>query len=577
MHSRISFIKGAILLGWIVILSRLFYWQILSNTTLSVEAQSQRTSTQLIPADRGSILASDGYSIVTNEPEFLLYAYKPQLEITPNQISLQLANLLTDPNPKDATEAAKPLEQRINQTHQDILAKLSDDQKQWIPLWRHLKKDQKQAIDKLKIIGLGFDQETVRYYPEASMSAHLLGFVSKDEQGNPQGYFGLEGYYDRELRGKAGKINQETDATGKPILIGLFNKNPGRQGRDLKLHLDRTLQNLIEKQLQKGIEVYGAASGEVIIMQPHTGAILAMASWPSYSPDNFVDYQTSLYKNPLIANTYEPGSTFKVITMAAAIEEGVIEPNTHCDSTCDGPVTIGKFTIRTWNNEYNPGQTMTEVLARSDNTGMIFTAFKLGKYQFIDYLEKFGFGQATGIDLQEETVPTLRKKWGDIDVATTSFGQGIAVTGIQMVQAVSAIANGGNLMEPQVVSQVIDQKTNDIKPKVIRQVISKQTADKVTQMMIESAHHGEAQWTALKNYQIAGKTGTAQIPIAGHYDAEKTIASFVGFAPANDPEFVMLVKLTEPTSSPWAAETAAPLWYQIANEALIYLKVPPKQ
>jgi cell division protein FtsI/penicillin-binding protein 2 len=315
-----------------------------------------------------------------------------------------------------------------------------------------------------------------------------------------------------------------------------------------------------------------------MIMDPHTGGILASASFPNYDPSDLGSFETSTYKNPTIANTYEPGSTFKVLVMAAGIEAGVITPDKVCGSACAGPTTIGQYQIRTWNHEYSTDQTMTEVLANSDNTGMVFVAQELGKESFVEYIKAFGFGQPTGIDLQEETGSILREKWGDIDVATTSFGQGIAVTGIQMLRAVAAIANGGKLLEPHVVSTVQEGTTMiPIQPKLVKQVISPETAKQVTEMMIEAAHHGEAQWTVLKDYDIAGKTGTAQIPIDGHYDEEKTIASFVGFAPAYDPKFVMLVKLREPESSPWAAETAAPLWYQIAKDLLLYYNIPPNK
>jgi cell division protein FtsI (penicillin-binding protein 3)/stage V sporulation protein D (sporulation-specific penicillin-binding protein) len=261
--------------------------------------------------------------------------------------------------------------------------------------------------------------------------------------------------------------------------------------------------------------------------------------------------------------------------MAAALEEHAVTRETPCDSTCDGPVTIGNFTIRTWDNQYHPGQTMQQVLERSDNTGMIFVAFQLGKEKFVDYINKFGFGHTTGIDLQEETVPALREKWGDIDLATASFGQGIAVTGIQMVRAVAAIANGGYLIEPKVVSEVIADTPIPVNSATKERIITEDTARILTQMMVDATHKGEARWAVLRDYQIAGKTGTAQIPISGHYDQEKTIASFIGFAPAQDPKFVMLVKLREPSSSPWAAETAAPLWHQLASDVLFHLNIPP--
>jgi cell division protein FtsI/penicillin-binding protein 2 len=313
-------------------------------------------------------------------------------------------------------------------------------------------------------------------------------------------------------------------------------------------------------------------SGEVVIMRPSDGAILSMASFPSYDPARHRLYQPETYRLSSIADAYEPGSTFKALVMAAAVNEGVVDPETPCDATCDGPVTIGKYTIKTWNNEYNPRLSMTEVLRRSDNTGMIFAAQRLGKDKFEQYLEAFGFGQATGIDLEGETIPQLRDKWGDIDLATGSFGQGLAVTSIQMVQAIGAIANEGIMMQPQVVDAVVSEQGEiDIAPKIASKPISKEAAKKLALMLRSAAEEGEAKFAVPKGFKLAGKTGTAQIPIAGHYDAEKTMASFIGFAPYDDPQFVMLVKLREPQASPWASETAAPLWFGLVKDVFNHL------
>lgn len=573
-NGRVAIVRSGLYLLALVILCRLVYWQVIKHDELRAEAQEQRRSVEQVFASRGDIITSDGYALVSNKPNYLLYAYLPQITEDPSRIAQSLTPLLLT-EPKNATEAAIPVTQRMDTIRLNLLDRLNATDRSWVPLARNVTAEQKEQIESLQIVGLGFDQGQKRHYPEASMSAHILGIVGSDEAGTPTGYFGLEGAYNLELQGKPGEIIQEKDAIGRPILIGLFDQNPERNGRTLKLHINRSLQYLVESYLKEGIATYEAKSGEVILMDPFTGAILAMASFPSYDPANFIEYDPVLYKNPIIANTYEPGSTFKVVVMAAGIDAGKVTPQTQCFDPCSGPVQIGKYSIRTWNNVYNPGLTMTEVLENSDNTGMIYVANKLGKDTFLEYLRKFGFGEQTGIDLQEEVSSSLRENWSEIDLATTSFGQGIAVTGIQMVTSVAAIANGGYLVTPQVVDTVFAEKELPIEPVIKRQVISKETAQQVTEMMQTAARHGEAQWTVLEDYSVAGKTGTAQIPIDGHYDAEKTIASFVGFAPADNPRFVMLVKLTEPQSSPWAAETAAPLWYKIAKDVLIHLNVPP--
>ena len=290
------------------------------------------------------------------------------------------------------------------------------------------------------------------------------------------------------------------------------------------------------------------------------------------------DFDRMLYKNPVVGSTYEPGSTFKPLVMATAIDNNLVKPDTEMDE--DGPVQVGPYFIRTWNNKYNGKITMTQVLERSSNVGMVFVARKLGRDKLIQAIKDYGFGRSTDIDLEDETSPTLRPDddWKEIDEYTASFGQGIAVTPIQMVRAVAALANGGKMMEPHIVSEIRDSKgkTVTIKPKVVREVVRPETASIVTEMMVSAVENGDAKWAKPKGYRIAGKTGTAQIPVAGHYDESKTIASFVGFAPADKPKFVILVTLREPTSSPWGSETAAPLFFSIARDLFTYWGVPPQ-
>ena len=314
-------------------------------------------------------------------------------------------------------------------------------------------------------------------------------------------------------------------------------------------------------------------------MDPKTGAILALASFPNYDPAKYFSFPSEYYKNPIVADTYEPGSTFKVLVMAAAINEDLVTPETVCD-ICGGPISLGGFSIRTWNNKYYPETNLKDVIIHSDNTGMVFTGMKLGLDKFYSYLENFGFGEPSDIDLQDESSSDLRSKktWREIDLATASFGQGIAVTPIQMVRAVGALANGGYLLEPHVVWQIQDEKTTfEIKPKKVRQVIKENTTKIITEMMVKAVDEGEAKWAKPKGFKIAGKTGTAQIPVAGHYDLNKTIASFVGFAPADNPKFVMLVLYNQPSSSIFGSETAAPTFFEIAKELFNYYKIAPTE
>lgn len=575
MNVRLRSLKIFILLLFFGVLARLFYWQVIRSSELKTVAQAQYQRTSQLSVSRGKIFSEDGYPLAMNQRVFTLFALPKKLSESPSRIANLLAPILFDPQTQ-----ASPSAISSPQALKDILlAKITDTQKNWMSLQHNVKKDQREAIDDLGISGIGFDPDEIRYYPEASMAAHVLGFVGNDEQGNPKGYFGIEGRYDLELKGKGGYLSQETDALGKPIAIGDFQKIESVAARDLTLTVRRDIQNFLEERLMKGMEKYGAKSADAIIMEPKTGKIIAMAATPAYDPDRFYQYDPALYRNPTVADAYEPGSTFKVLTVAAGIDAGVITPDTPCDD-CGAPKVIGKYVIRTWNEKYYKNITMTDALAKSDNTAMMFAASRLGKEAFLSYMHAFGLGEKTGIDLQDETTPKLRddRRWGEVDLATASFGQGIAVTPIQITTAVNAIANGGMFVKPFVVEKVVAGNKEFItQTKEVRRVVTKKTADTVTTMMIGSANHGDAKWALPKGYTIAGKTGTAQIPVGGHYDEKRTIASFIGFAPADNPRFTMLVRLAEPQVSQWGSETAAPLWFSIAKDLFIKMGIPPQE
>ncbi len=558
--------------------ARLLYWQVVKAQELQEAGrfQYQRQRVQVIP--RGKIFTAEGYPLALREERFNVIANPSKIEDTP----LAIASLLTpfadfsaDLRATDSAYiAGKQKDLVINLT-----GKLSDKEKKWTQLLPNVSATAKKSIQELDLAAITFEPVSSRYYPEASLSAHLLGFVGKDEQGQAKGYFGVEGYYDRELRTRVNKQTQYLDAAGQPISFAQTNAGESVSGRDLYLTIHHDIQFIIEKNLQEGIQKYGAKSGDVLLMEPGTGKILAMASYPTYNPSLYTQSDPSFFKNPSVADSYEPGSTFKVLTVAAGIDAGVISPDTQCDS-CSGPVTIGQYTIKTWDDKYHAGTTIQEGLTHSDNTAMVYIGKKVGKEKFLEYLQNFGVGTKTGVDLQDEASPKFRplKDWSEIDVATATFGQGIALTPIQMLSSVNSIANDGVLMRPYVVEKVKDESQEFItKPQEIRRVVSKETAETVTTMMQTSASQGDARWTLPRQFPIAGKTGTAQIPVSGHYDAERTIASFVGFAPADNPKFTMLVRLVEPTSSQWGSETAAPLWFTIAKELFVKYGIQPEK
>lgn len=552
---------------FLAILGRLFYWQIIRSEYLQAQAEQQQLININIGAVRGNIFYSDGSLLASSTPTFRIFGLPKTIELDKKlELAYTLAKVLMDQSDK------------IDSKAKDILDKISQDL-YWVLIEKNISLEKKGEIEKLKLPGFGFEQTSSRFYPEASAAAHLLGFVGSDAKGDSVGYFGLEGYYEGELKGISGQIKLERDAMGAPILTRQFQTKTAKNGKDLILNVDRTVQFIVEEALKIGLEKYGAKLASAVVMDPKTGGILALASFPNYDPAKYFNFPKEYYKNPSVSDQYEPGSTFKVLIMSAAINEEVVRPDTQCD-ICSGPIYLGGFTLRTWNNKYFPNTSMKDVMIHSDNTGMVFTGLKLGLDKFYEYLLNFGLGKLTGVDLQDESAPELKPKeqWREIDLATASFGQGIAVTAIQMVTVVSAIANGGYMMEPHVVKVIKDEKgTFQIHPKVISQVIKESTAKVMTEMMVKAVEEGEAKWAKPIGFKIAGKTGTAQIPVAGHYDPNKTIASFVGFAPADDPKFVILVRYDQPQTSPYGSETAAPTFFEIAKELFSYYKIAPSE
>ena len=568
MRARIYLLTFAFIIVFAVLILRLFYWQIVKGSDLSRAAGNQYKVSEVTSAPRGNILASDGSFWALRADAWLVFANPSQIT-DPRGTSEKLAPYFVD-DVKDQTTLLDEIDR--------LTGLLSKKDAFWVSLKERVSPDVKGEIEKMNIRGIGFQNQEARYYPEASSAAQLLGFVGKDNNGGDLGYFGLEGYYNLALSGKSGFIGGERDAKGAPILLGTTQQVAAIAGVDLMTSIDKRVQLILETKLREGIEKYGAKGGSVVVMNPTSGDILGMASYPSFDPAKYWQYSDSLFKNPIISDAYEPGSIFKPIVMAAGIDAGKIKPDTKCD-ICGGPLKVDKYYIETWDNKYRDNETMTDVIVNSDNVGMSFVGQKLGVDALYDYLEKFGIGKSSGIDLQGEAVPKLRQRgtWNIVDQATATFGQGVAVTSIQMVRAISAIANGGYLVTPHVVTSVQgDGWREDVGNVSKVRIISKDAAGDVALMMATAAQDGESKWAYIPGFRIAGKTGTAQIPISGHYDDKNTIASFVGFAPYDSPKFVMLVTLQKPQTSEWASETAAPLWYSIAGELLTYLGVQPR-
>ncbi|MGD0523081.1 MAG: penicillin-binding transpeptidase domain-containing protein, partial [Candidatus Microgenomates bacterium] len=339
---KIKFLTLGFLAIFLLVIARLFYWQIIKGKDLAKDALKQYEYNNTVLAPRGNILASDGSWLVSQTDAYLVYAELPKLTKTPREIANLMAPILNEDN------------------GDRIAGLLSKKDVVWVAIKQKVTPEIKDSLTKLNIDGLGFQKVEDRFYTEASSSAQLLGFVGKDAQGEDTGYFGLEGYYDLTLSGKPGFSQSELDAQGNPLVIGDSREVSAIGGIDLLTHVDKSIQLMAEQKLQEGINKYEASGGSVIIMNPKSGAVMAMSSYPSYDPRTYYDFSTELFKNPAISFTFEPGSIFKIVVMASALDAGVVKPDTVCD-VCAGPFKVDKYYIDTWNNKYNPNSTMEDV------------------------------------------------------------------------------------------------------------------------------------------------------------------------------------------------------------------------
>ncbi|MFA6171750.1 MAG: penicillin-binding protein 2 [Patescibacteria group bacterium] len=442
----------------------------------------------------------------------------------------------------------------------------------------YVKREGKEA--ELIVAGFGHAMETYRYYPEGNIGSSILGFVGYEGDGK-EGRYGLEEYFNEELSGKPGSLQTERDAVGDLIIINDRQYNQPVTGADIVLTIDRNIQFAACQKLNAAVARHGADGGAVIILEPKTGKVLAMCSAPDFDPNNYNDVQNiSSYNNSGVFDQYEPGSIYKSITMAIALDQEKITPDTTYTDT--GVVKIAKYEIKNSDLKAHGVCSMTKVLEQSLNTGAIFAMRQVGPKIFSEYVKNFGFGERTGIELESESKGDIRnlssKMNSDLYAATGSFGQGISVTPLQMVAAYAVIANGGSLMKPYIVKEIVqsDGKRIAAGPKEVRKVISSRAATLAGGMMVNVVENGHGKMAGVKGYYVAGKTGTAQIPRKDGrgYEGNSHVGSFAGFAPADDPKFVMIVKIDHPRDVEWAESSAAPLFGEIAEYILHYYKVP---
>lgn len=433
----------------------------------------------------------------------------------------------------------------------------------------------------IAIPGIGFNIQKMRYYPDKELGAHLLGFVSYAD-GEGKGRYGLEEFFNEELFGQYGSLKSEKGGKSGVIIVNDREYVEPEKGADLILTIDRNVEFAACEKLKAAVKKHGATGGSVVVVQPQTGAIIAMCSVPDFNPNDYKDVaDIGVYNNPALLYQYEPGSVFKTVTMSIALDQGKVTPSsTYKD---DGQITISGWPIK--NSDFSTHGPhgvvdMNTVLEYSLNTGAIFAMRQAGQKAFIDYVKNYGFGEKTGIELGAESTGNienlLKKKVQEVDIATASFGQGIAATPLQMIMPYQVIANGGVMMKPYVVKSIIhaDGTSEEIKPKQIRRVISAKTASTVSAMLVNVVELGHAKKAYIDGYYIGGKTGTAQVAEGGGYSKDKYIHTFVGIAPIDNPAFVMLTKIDDPKDVQYAEGSALPLWTEMADFMLKYYQVP---
>lgn len=520
--------------------------------------------TQLFP-ERGDILLKDRFED----------KYYPAA--TNQQLTLIYADTRTVDDPAKTAAALAPL---INRTPEELLPILSKPDDPYEPLLHYAPDAVADQVRALQLPGIGFAPEKARVYPEAGIGGHLLGFLGWDDTGARKGRYGLEGKWDAALAGTPGVLRAEKDSGGRWITVTDREFVPAKDGDALVLTIDRTIQYFACQKVKEAVRRHGAASGQVLILDPKTGAILAMCSVPDYDPNRYNEVQDiTVFSNPAVAASWEPGSIMKPLTMAAAMNEGKIGPRT--TFTDEGSVKYGQFTVKNSDGKAHGVVDMTTVLERSLNTGAIFAQERIGLDRFRDYLKNFGFGELTGLEVSGERKGDLTslEKRGQIFAATASYGQGVTVTPIQMLQAFGALANGGLMMQPHLVAEVRapDGTVRPTVPAPVRQVVSERTATLLGGMLVSVVENGHGKKAGVEGYRVAGKTGTAQIARSDGpgYEAQATIGSFIGYAPVDDPKFVMLVRIDRPQTTAFAEATAAPVFGEMAAFLLQYFGVPP--
>lgn len=562
---RVPFAFVCFLLIGTGLLWQLYRIQVRDHVLWSEQAQNQRLSTFDLKAERGEIFLHDNgepYPLAVNREYMAVY-------VVPREV-------------RDPKAVARELAVVLGKDEGEILGKLSDPTDPFEMIKRRLSDDEAERIRGLSLKGVSLLSEKYRYYPAGNLASHVVGFAGLGEQGGAGGY-GVEAAFDSELKGKLSRVHEERDAGGRWISLSNSRGDAPDHGDVLTLTIDRVIQHETEKIVREYREKHEADAMTAIVMEPATGKILAMANAPDFDPNKYAETEDfSLFLNPAVSSTYESGSVMKPITMAIGIDEQKVAPTTEYTDT--GSVSESGYTVRNSEGKVYGRSTMTKVLEESINTGMIFVERSVGHKVFAERLRRFGFGEKTGVRLPAESGGNLHNlndfRIG-IQFYTAAYGQGITVTPLQIVTAYAALANGGVLMRPQIVESIkhADGSVETVEPIEVRRVISKETSETIGHMLRNVVVNGHGKRADVPGYEVVGKTGTAQVARTdgGGYEEGKTIGSFAGYAPRENPRFVVLMKVDNPKDVQWAESSAAPAFGQLMRFLLEYARIEPTE
>lgn len=554
--ARMLMILGLAAIVALAIVGKLFYVQVLASEKYSDESLNNRLQNVEITPNRGIIYDRNNEALAISVEKMSVY-------ITPS--------VIRDSESRD--EIVNDIVKCLHMTKSEVNKIIDDSTSDFAWLKRQCEKEDAEKLQEKDYLGIGFTTEYSREYPNNEEACHVLGFCGLDNQG----LAGIELQFEDVLAGTPGKLVVEYDKLGNAIPQSIQESIPASQGQNVHLTVDSTIQYYVESALATAQEEYDASAMTSIVMDVNTGEIIAMANIPSFDPNTYGDYEPETWTNLAISKLYEPGSTFKSVSTSMYLEEDIVEPDTQL--YCPGYVMIGENRFQDWDYPAGDGmQTMKHALEQSCNVAQAENVSKLGYERFYDYLDGFGMTERTGVDLPSESSPLLidEEDAVDIDLAASAIGQGNAYTALQVITAFSAVVNGGNLMKPQIVSEITDSEGNVVEktePEVVRQVISEETSSEMRDMLEGVVEEGLGSPAAVEGYRVGGKTGTAEIASGGTYQKDNYILSFMGFAPVNDPKYACIVIVDSPAAG-GNSEIASTIFSEIMGNILNYSQIP---